>query len=57
MRTERRIGTDSGAVALGLLDKQGDAVRLIDALPGNPCPTEFKTKAGELLFVMTNFNK
>ncbi len=48
---------DSGAVALGLLDKQGETVRLIYALPGNPCPTEFKTKAGELLFVMTNFNK
>ncbi len=48
---------DSGDVALGLIDKQGDTVRLIYALPGKPCPTEFKTKAGELLFVMTNFNK
>lgn len=48
---------DSGSVALGLLEKQGDTIKLIYALPGNPCPTEFKTKAGELLFVMTNFNK
>ena len=47
----------SGDVALGLIEKQGDTVRLIYALPGQPCPTEFKTKAGELLFVMTNFNK
>ena len=48
---------DSGDVALGPIDKQGDTVRLIYALPGKPCPTEFKTKSGELLFVMTDFNK
>ena len=47
----------SGDVALGLIDKLGDTVRLIYALPGKPCPTEFRTKPGELLFVMTNFNK
>ena len=46
-----------GEVALGLVEKQGDTVKLIYALPGKPAPTDFSTKAGELLFVMTNFNK
>jgi len=47
----------SGDVALGLIDQQGDTVRLIYALPGKPCPTGFTTRPGELLFVMTNFHK
>jgi uncharacterized protein (TIGR03067 family) len=43
---------NAGAVAEGLIEKQGNTVRLIYALPGKPAPTEFRTKAGELLFVM-----
>jgi uncharacterized protein (TIGR03067 family) len=46
-----------GAVAKGLIERAGDTVKLIYALPGKPAPTGFSTKAGELLFVMTNFNK
>ena len=45
---------DSGDVVLGLIDRRGDIVRLIYALPGRGAPTEFKTKPGELLFVMTS---
>jgi uncharacterized protein (TIGR03067 family) len=39
-------------VANGLLEKDGDTVRLIYALPGGGTPTEFKTRDKQLLFVM-----
>ena len=39
-------------VAMGLIDKDGDKVRLIYALPGGEAPQEFKTKAGQLMFVL-----
>ena len=55
--TMKATAPASGEVALGLIDKQGDTVRLIYALPGKPRPTDFATRSGELLFVMTNFNK
>jgi len=48
---------NAGAVAEGLIQKDGDTVRLIYALPGNPAPTGFQTKPGELLFVLENRNK
>ncbi|MBA4065585.1 MAG: hypothetical protein C0501_18100 [Isosphaera sp.] len=48
---------NSGAVAEGLVEKQGDTIRLVYALPGKPAPTGFETKSGELLFVMENRNK
>lgn len=48
---------DAGDVAEGLIEKTGDTVRLIYALPGKPVPTGFHTKAGEMLFVMENRNK
>lgn len=43
---------DEEQVALGMIDKDGDKVRLIYALPGGEAPREFKTKAGQLMFVL-----
>lgn len=47
---------DPGDMVEGLIEQIGDSIRLIYALPGQPAPTDFLTKPGELLFVMTNFN-
>jgi uncharacterized protein (TIGR03067 family) len=44
-------------VAQGLIEKDGDTVRLIYALPGGETPTEFKTKAKQLMFEMKNMKK
>jgi len=43
--------------AKGLIEKQGDTVKLIYALPGGEAPTEFKTKQKQLMFVMKNEKK
>ncbi len=43
--------------AKGLIEKDGDTVKLIYALPGGEMPTEFKTKEKQLMFVMKNENK
>ena len=43
--------------AKGLIEKDGDTVKLIYALPGGEAPTEFKTKEKQLMFVMKNENK
>ncbi len=48
---------NAGDVAEGLIEKTGDTVRLIYALPGKPPPNGFQTKVGELLFVMKKRNK
>ena len=45
------------AVAHGLIEKDGDTVKLIYALPGTPAPTEFKTKSKQLMFVLKNEKK
>jgi uncharacterized protein (TIGR03067 family) len=45
------------AVSQGLIEKDGDTVRLIYALPGTPAPTEFKTKSKQIMFVMKNERK
>ena len=44
-------------VAKGLVEKEGNTVRLIYALPGGEIPTEFKTKERQLMFEMKNVNK
>ena len=44
-------------IAQGLIQKDGDSVKLIYALPGTPAPTEFKTKSKQLMFVMKNEKK
>lgn len=45
------------ATAVGLIEQDGDTVKLIYALPGGPAPTEFKTKEKQLMFVMKNEKK
>ena len=50
-------GKDEETVAKGLIEKDGDTVKLIYALPGGETPTEFKTKEKQLMFVMKNENK
>lgn len=47
----------SGEEARGLIEKQGDTVRLIYALPGGATPTGFKTGEKQLMFTMKNLNK
>ena len=47
-----RSTAPKAADATGLVKKDGDAVTLIYALPGGPAPTEFKTKEGQLMFVL-----
>jgi uncharacterized protein (TIGR03067 family) len=46
-----------GEVAMGLIEKDGDQVRLIYALPGGDMPTEFKTKGNQQMFVMKTVSK
>ena len=41
-----------GETARGLIEKEGDQLRLIYALPGGEAPTEFKTKDKQLMFVL-----
>lgn len=43
--------------AKGLIEKKGDTVRLIYALPGGEMPAEFKTKEKQLMFEMKNTSK
>ena len=43
--------------AKGLIEKDGDTVRIIYALPGGEVPTEFKTKQKQLMFVLKNEKK
>ncbi len=54
--TEKSNGTGE-AIAQGLIEKDGETVRLIYALPGGETPTEFKTKQKQLMFVMKNEQK
>ena len=37
---------------VGLVEKKGETLRIIYALPGGPEPTEFKTKEGQQMFVL-----
>ncbi len=48
---------DGESIAQGLIEKDGDMVKLIYALPGSPAPTEFRTKEKQLMFVMKNDRK
>lgn len=49
-------GRHKGEVAHGLIDKQGNRVRLIYALPGGDRPTRFASKPKQLLFVMKSLD-
>ena len=44
-------------VARGLIEKDGETVRLIYALPGGDTPTDFKTKDKQLMFVLKYLKK
>lgn len=46
-----------GETAKGLVEKDGEQLRLIYALPGGDLPTDFKTKEKQLLFVMKPVSK
>ena len=49
--------TGEEQVAKGLIEKNGDTVKIIYALPGGEMPTEFKTKEKQIMFVMKNEHK
>lgn len=40
----------------GLIEKQGETIRLIYALPGGQPPTDFKTKEKQQMFVLKSIN-
>jgi uncharacterized protein (TIGR03067 family) len=47
-----RVEKSGGEIARGLIQKEGDTVRLIYALPTGEIPASFKTKEKQLMFVM-----
>jgi uncharacterized protein (TIGR03067 family) len=47
-----RVKSSSGDVVQGLIQKEGNTVRLIYALPTGETPSGFKTKDKQLMFVM-----
>jgi len=47
-----RVESSAGEIARGLIQKEGDTVRLIYALPTGEIPAAFKTKEKQLMFVM-----
>jgi uncharacterized protein (TIGR03067 family) len=47
-----RAESSAGEIARGLIQKEGDKVRLIYALPTGEIPSGFKTKGKQLMFVM-----
>jgi uncharacterized protein (TIGR03067 family) len=47
-----RVESSAGEIARGLIQKEGDTVRLVYALPTGETPTGFKTKEKQLMFVM-----
>src|SRR5262245_44561247 len=47
-----RVESSAGEIARGLIQKEGDALRLIYALPTGEIPTGFKTGPKQLMFVM-----
>jgi uncharacterized protein (TIGR03067 family) len=52
-----KLGQQEGEVARGLIEKKGDTLRLIYALPGGGEPTDFHTKDKQLMFVMKTMSK
>ena len=57
IRLVAKLSPADGTVARGLIEKDGDTVRLIYALPGGEVPKEFKTGPKQLMFVMKNEHK
>jgi uncharacterized protein (TIGR03067 family) len=52
-----KLDTKEDAVAQGLIEKDGDTIRLIYALPDGQAPTEFRTTEKQLMFVMKRKGK
>jgi uncharacterized protein (TIGR03067 family) len=52
-----KLADKEGEVARGLIEKDGDTIRLIYALPGGAEPTEFKTRDKQLMFELRNTRK
>ncbi len=50
-------GKGVGAKSEGLIEANGDTVKLIYALPGGKAPTEFKTGEKQLMFVLKKASK
>jgi len=57
IRMVSKLAPGENQVSMGLIEKDGDTIRLIYALPGGEPPTEFKTRAKQLMFVMKNEHK
>jgi uncharacterized protein (TIGR03067 family) len=47
-----RVDQSAGQIARGLIQKEGDTIRLIYALPTGEIPAGFKTKEKQLMFVL-----
>jgi uncharacterized protein (TIGR03067 family) len=47
-----RVESSGGEIARGLIQKEGDTIRLVYALPTGEVPVAFKTKEKQLMFVM-----
>jgi uncharacterized protein (TIGR03067 family) len=47
-----RVESSGGQIARGLIQKEGDTVRLVYALPTGEIPASFKTKEKQLMFVL-----
>jgi uncharacterized protein (TIGR03067 family) len=47
-----RVESSGGEIARGLIQKEGDTVRLVYALPTGEVPAVFKTKEKQLMFVL-----
>jgi uncharacterized protein (TIGR03067 family) len=47
-----RVESSGGEIARGLIEKAGDTVRLVYALPTGEVPAAFKTKEKQLMFVL-----
>jgi uncharacterized protein (TIGR03067 family) len=47
-----RVEKSAGEIARGLIQKEGDTVRLIYALPAGEIPNGFKTKEKQLMFIL-----
>jgi hypothetical protein len=51
------LAPTKGETVKGLIEKDGEQLRLIYALPGGAMPKEFKTQEKQLLFVMKPVSK
>jgi uncharacterized protein (TIGR03067 family) len=45
-------GSDKGKELRGLVERNGDTIRVIYAAPGTEAPTEFKTKENQVMYTL-----